>query len=160
MGLDLDTPSRYQTPERPSSLLQRSAKPSFPTASFAWLSQTLAFPLPRPGTIHHRSPRRILVERVLPVCMLPVTRVLLTVLLYSLSDGVKLTHSWRGRTSQGGPGCPRSPTLPSHLIDEKAAPGHRKTMAAGSQLCALLSWPAWVALLQIPQLTAGSAQPL
>lgn len=28
-------------------------------------------------------------------------------------------------------------------------------MAAGSQLRVLLSWPAWVALLQIPQLTAG-----
>lgn len=44
--------------------------------------------------------------------------------------------------------------------EEKAAPGNRDTTAAGSQLCVLLSRPAWFALLQIPQLTAGGVQPL
>ena len=45
-------------------------------------------------------------------------------------------------------------------LDEKAAPGNRETTAAGSWLCMLLSWAAWVALLQVPQLTAGGVQPL
>lgn len=61
--------------------------------------------------------------------------------------------------SQGQPGCQRSPASPS-WGDEKAVPGNRMTTAAGSQLCALLSWLAWVPLLQIPLLTAGGVQPL
>lgn len=59
----------------------------------------------------------------------------------------------------GQPGWQRSSASPSRG-DENAVPGDRMTMGAGSQLCALLSWLAWVPLLQIPLLTAGRVQPL
>lgn len=62
-----------------------------------------------------------------------------------------------------GPASPAVGREEPHLtftLDEKAAPGNRKTRAAASQLCVLLSRPAWVALLQIAQLTAGGVQPL
>ena len=135
IGLDLHIPSRYQTLECPSSLLQRRAKPPFPPASFGPLGQAcLGFP----AALYRERPLQIPAEyfsRKSAACLHAARHISFALLLYSLSDEAKLTHSWRGWMSQGRPGCHRSPTSPSHSMRRQHQVIGRQHQLGASCVC-------------------------